>query len=245
MALSNQQYFLLRKLHQFTGALPLGAYLCIHLLVNSYALQGSTAFDGKVQILETLPFLFVWEFLLIYLPLVYHAAFGVWVGFVAKNNPLRFPYARNWNFAIQRWTGFFMLVFLGYHAWYMRFQGTPIGHTVQQFGFSDSGYGKVVMHLQNPAMAAFYAVGVIATAYHFANGLWEFLIDWGFTVSMKAQQWSQIAVMVVWIAISGLGLSALYAFATSRELPPGMGASTHAPQAVTAIAFQKGTSHGR
>ncbi|HEY9857229.1 MAG TPA: succinate dehydrogenase [Stenomitos sp.] len=243
MGVTNKNYFLLRKLHQFTGVMPLGVYMIIHLMINSYALQGATAFDNKVELLETLPFLFLWEFLLIYVPLIYHSVFGIWVGFIAKNNPLRFPYARNWNFTLQRISGFFMLVFLAYHAWFMRFQGTPVGHTVAQYGFQASGFGKVVEHLQNPAMAAFYAIGVVASAYHFANGLWEFLIDWGFTVNMKAQQVSSILMIVVWLAISGLGLSALYAF-RNPVTPGGAMGALHSNQAATLV-IQKEVANGR
>lgn len=218
MGATNKNYFLLRKLHQFTGTVPLGAYMTIHLLVNAYALQGPNLFDEKVRLLETLPFLPVWEFCLIYLPLIYHALFGIYVSFLAQNNPLRFPYARNWNFFLQRISGIFLLVFLAYHAWFMRFQGTPIYQTFAEHGM-DSGFGKVVLHLQNPYMAAFYAVGVIAAAYHFANGLWEFFLDWGFTVSMKAQQLSAMGMIVVFLAFSCLGIGALYAFNHYEAIP--------------------------
>ncbi|MBO9542768.1 succinate dehydrogenase [bacterium] len=212
MGVSNKNYFLLRKLHQFTGAIPLGAYLLVHLLVNSYSTMGYAEFDEKVHLLESMPILIAMEIGLIYLPLIYHSLFGIWVGFIAKNNPLRFPYARNWNFAIQRWTGFFMLFFLAYHAWFMRFQGTPIGEMVKNVGFAGSGYAKVVEHLASNGMMALYAVGLIATTYHFANGLWEFCIDWGITVSMKAQQISAMVMIVVWLGVSALGLMSIAGF---------------------------------
>lgn len=243
MGVTNKNYFLLRKLHQLTGVMPLGFYMIVHLMINAYALQGTHAFDSKVEIVETLPFLFLWEFLLIYLPLIYHSVFGIWIGFIAKNNPLRFPYARNWNFTLQRFSGFFMLVFLAYHAWFMRFQGTPIGRTVAEYGLADSGFGKVVEHLQSPGMAVFYAIGVIASAYHFANGLWEFLIDWGFTVSMKAQQVTSMLMIVVWLGVSGLGLSALYAFRNPVTPGAGHGALKH-DQAATLV-IQKEVANGR
>lgn len=243
MGATNKNYFLLRKLHQFTGVLPLGAYLVLHLFVNAYALQGASAFESKVQILETLPFLFAWEFLLIYLPLIYHSVFGIWVAFIGKNNPLRFPYARNWNFALQRWTGLFMLVFIGYHAYFMRFSGVPIG-TLE----GHAGYLKVVDHLSNPWIDAFYVVGVLASVFHFANGLWEFLIDWGFTVSMKAQQLSSMAMIVVWLVVSAVGLSALYSFrypVTPISATATFNGATSQGPTTTTLAFQKEVGNGR
>lgn len=238
-------YFLLRKLHQLSGVIPLGLYLLVHLTINVYALQGASAFDEKVRLVETLPFLFLFEIGLIYLPLIYHAVFGIWVGLIARNNPLRFPYARNLNFTLQRVTGIVMFVFLAYHAWFMRFQGTPVGNTVMDATRAGldwhvaSGYGKVVTHFQDPWIIAFYTVGVLCTAFHFANGLWEFLIDWGFTVSMKAQRISSFAMIVVWLGVSALGVAALVAF--KNPVSPGFAA---APAAAT-LALEKGNMNGR
>ncbi len=210
MSVLRDKYFLLRKLHQFTGAVPLGMYLTIHLLVNSTALgpHGVENFEAGVHLLESLPALPVWELTLIYLPLVYHAVFGLWVAFIAKNNPLRFPYARNWNFVLQRYTGLFLTVFLVYHAYKMRFSGTPI---------DENGFQKVADHLANPAMAAAYAVFVLATAFHFANGLWEFCIDWGLTVSARAQKLTALAVPLVTLVFFGLGMMSIAGFRTPRE----------------------------
>lgn len=236
---NNRNYFLLRKLHQFVGVMPLGAFLFIHLLMNSYAIQGVTAFEKKVAAMESMPFLPVVEALLIFIPLIYHAIFGLWVGFIAKNNPLRFPYAKNWNFTLQRVTGFLMLVFLAYHVWFMRFQGTPIG-TLE----GHEGYLKVVDHLADPMMAAFYAVGVLATTFHFANGLWAFLIDWGFTVSVRSQFVSAMAMVLVWVGVFALGMISMYAFvygvspAFKLQVPIGA-----IPPAI--LAFQKGNAHAR
>lgn len=226
-------YFLLRKLHQLSGVIPLGLYMLVHLMINVYALQGAEAFDAKVELVESLPFLPLWEFGLIYLPLIYHAVFGVWVGMIARNNPLRFPYARNLNFTLQRLTGLFMFVWLAYHAVFMRFLGTPVGKTVaeaQRMGLDwhvASGYGKVVTHFQDPWIIAFYTVGLLCTAFHFANGLWEFLIDWGITVSMKSQQLASMAMVVVFLGVSFLSFGALAAFKFPDKFgfPPQMGVS--------------------
>ena len=233
MSVLRDQYFLLRKLHQFTGAVPLGLYLTIHLLVNSTALgpRGVENFEAGVHLLESLPALPVWEFTLIYLPLVYHSIFGVWVAFIAKNNPLRFPYARNWNFVLQRYTGLFLTVFLVYHAYKMRFSGTPI---------DDHGFDKVRDHLANPAMATAYGVFVLATAFHFANGLWEFCIDWGLTVSARAQKLTSMAVPLVTLVFFGLGMMAIVGFRTSHEEPSAAPARAQAIHASPSFSVRTG-----
>lgn len=234
MGILTRNYFLLRKLHQLTGVIPLGAYLIVHLLVNSYAMQGQDAFMAKVELLETLPFLPVIEFTLIWAPLIYHALFGIWVGWIAKNNPLKYPYARNWNFTLQRWTGFFMLFFVFWHGITQRFlMGDP----------RHEAFYNIVEVVQNPVTYTFMLVGLVATVYHLANGLWEFCIDWGITVSKRSQYVMGIVSIVFFIALTAVGYFALNAFridevATKHEVS----------QAITAPVVQdmrEGTTHGR
>lgn len=239
MGILTRNYFLLRKLHQLTGVVPLGAYLVVHLLINSYAMQGQDAFMAKVELLETMPFLPVIEFSLIWAPLVYHSLFGIWVGWIAKNNPLKYPYARNWNFALQRWTGFFMLFFVFWHGISQRFLlGDP----------RHEAFNNIVGVVENPITYAFMLVGLVATVYHFANGLWEFCIDWGFTVSMRSQYIMGIISIVVFIALTAVGYFALNAFridevATNHQVSQAL----VQPVAVTAPFenIREGITHGR
>ena len=50
--------------------------------------------------------------------------------------------------------------------------------------FTKAFYGKEVnydlMHetLQHPGWAIFYIICIIAVVFHFANGLWSFLVTW-------------------------------------------------------------------
>jgi hypothetical protein len=57
-----------------------------------------------------------------------------------------------------------------------------------------------------------YAVGILATVYHFANGLWNFLISWGITVGKKAQRVSGFICLTIGLALLAIGFSALGAF---------------------------------
>lgn len=231
MGILTRNYFLLRKLHQLSGVIPLGLYLIVHLLVNSYAMQGEAAFMEKVHLLESMPFLGLMEFSLIWAPLVYHSIFGIWVGWIAKNNPLRYPYARNWNFALQRWTGFFMLIFVFMHGISQRFLMGPV---------ETEAFNNVVKAIESPIGYAFFLVGIVATVYHFANGLWEFCIDWGITVSMRSQYVMGAVAIVVFLALTALGVGALNAFR------PGAQVTTNSiSQAPFAPAVQEGITHGR
>ena len=33
-----------------------------------------------------------------------------------------------------------------------------------------------------------YMIGITATVWHFANGIWLFLVDWGITIGERAQR---------------------------------------------------------
>ena len=33
-----------------------------------------------------------------------------------------------------------------------------------------------------------YVIGITATVWHFANGIWLFLVDWGITIGERAQR---------------------------------------------------------
>jgi succinate dehydrogenase / fumarate reductase cytochrome b subunit len=217
--------------------MPLGVYLIVHLLVNSYAMQGEAAFMEKVHLLETMPFLPVVEFTMIWAPLIYHSLFGIWVGWIAKNNPLRYGYARNWNFALQRWTGFFMLIFVFMHGLSQRFFMGPV---------ETEAFNNVVRAIESPVGYAFFLLGIVATTYHFANGLWEFCIDWGFTVSMRSQYVMGVVSILVFLALTTVGVFALNAFRPGAvATQTSISQAQVAPAPLSAPAIQEGITHGR
>ena len=54
-----------------------------------------------------------------------------------------------------------------------------------------------------------YALGVLCSVYHLANGIWTFLITWGITVGPQSQARSGYVCAVIGIALGLLGLGAL------------------------------------
>jgi succinate dehydrogenase / fumarate reductase cytochrome b subunit len=66
--------------------------------------------------------------------------------------------------------------------------------------------------LDNPFMFAFYVVGVVSAIFHFANGLWSFFISWGITVSPRSQRISTYVTMILFLALSFVGIRSLLAF---------------------------------
>src|SRR5271154_5744893 len=71
--------FLLRKLHSLTGIVPIGAFLVEHLISNFEALKGPGAYGAQVRFLNSLPLVRVLEWGFIFLPILYHALYGLFI----------------------------------------------------------------------------------------------------------------------------------------------------------------------
>ena len=95
--------FFLRKLHSLLGIIPLGAFLLEHLLSNFEALGGPVAYGKQVQFLNSLPLVRGLEWGFIFLPLLYHACYGVWIWVRGKSNIVYYPWAGNWLYTSQRY----------------------------------------------------------------------------------------------------------------------------------------------
>lgn len=193
-----------RKLHSLLGVIPIGLFLMFHLTVNFMATQGEEVFNTAVHLIDYVPMLIVVECVVIYLPLIFHAVYGIYIAFTAKNNLGRFGYFRNWMFMFQRLTGIITLIFLVWHIWETRVQ-KAFGETVD--------FNMMAEIFSSPFMIAFYLVGIISAIFHFANGLWSFAVSWGLTVSPKSQKIMTYLTVIVFIVLSFVGISAVFAFA--------------------------------
>ena len=174
--------FYLRRLHSLCGLLVLGMVLFEHIFTNSMALGGPEALNGALAMMELIPapiFLGL-EVGGIAVPLLFHGIYGVYIALQAKNNPGRFGYVRNWNFSLQRWTAWYLVVFLIWHVFYLRIYtkgitGTPISYELLQSYF------------QNPVVVILYVLGMFAAIFHFCNGITTFCMTWGITKGPRSQ----------------------------------------------------------
>ncbi|CAM3870364.1 succinate dehydrogenase [Bacillus cereus] len=192
-----------RKWHSLMGVIPVGVFLTQHLVVNNFATRGAEAFNKAAGFMELLPFRYALEIFIIFLPILYHAIYGLYIAFTAKNNAVSYGYFRNWMFVFQRISGIVTLIFISWHVWETRIQAM-LGKEVN--------YDMMADILSNPAMFAFYLVGVVSTIFHFANGLWTFCISWGITVSPRSQRISTYVTLAIFLGLSYVGVSALLAF---------------------------------
>ncbi|TMN21108.1 succinate dehydrogenase cytochrome b558 subunit [Lentibacillus cibarius] len=203
--MTEHREFFYRRLHSLLGVIPIGVFLTQHLVVNHFAVYGEESFNKAAGFMHDLPFRLALEIVIIFLPILFHAILGVYIVFVTKNNTRRYGYFRNWMFLLQRITGIITFVFIAWHVWETRVQ---IG-----MGTEELNYNLMENILSNPFMFWFYIAGLISTTFHFANGLWSFMVSWGITQSPKSQKVATYATLIVFLALSYIGVRALIQFA--------------------------------
>lgn len=127
--------FIWRRLHSLLG-LWLVIYLIEHLITNSQAAlwigDDGQGFVRMVNAIQGLPYLRVIEVVLLGVPILLHAAWGIKRAFTAKANshPTNgskpyLSYSRNYAFSWQRLTSWILLVGIILHVVQMRFLNEP------------------------------------------------------------------------------------------------------------------------
>ncbi|WP_174729705.1 succinate dehydrogenase cytochrome b558 subunit [Mesobacillus harenae] len=199
---ANQEFYW-RRLHSLVGVIPVGIFLLQHLVVNNFATRGPDAFNKAAHFMESLPFRIGLEVFIIYLPLLFHAIYGLYIAFTAKNNIGKYSYFRNWMFMLQRVSGVITLIFIAWHVWETR--------VAAAFG-AEVNFNMMADILSSPFMLAFYVAGVVSTIFHFANGLWSFAVSWGLTVTPRSQLIATYVTIGIFLLLSFVGLNTIFAF---------------------------------
>ena len=99
---SGDYSFLLRKLHSLSGVVPVGAFLMQHIYAQVLALKGPAAYNEHVAFLVSLPFLVSVETLFIFLPILYHGGYGIYIWYRGESNVTDYPWVGNWLYQIGR-----------------------------------------------------------------------------------------------------------------------------------------------
>ncbi len=201
--MSRESDFYLRRLHSLLGIIPVGLFLVQHLVINHFATRGAESFNAASDFMGNLPFVLFLEWFVIYLPLMFHAFYGVYIAFTAKNNVQRYGTFRNWMFMLQRITGVLLVVFIAWHIYQTRIQ-KALGAEVN--------FDMMADIFSSPFMLVFYIVGVLAATFHLANGLWSFLVTWGVTQSPRSQKIVSYITIGIFIILSVIGIQSIFAF---------------------------------
>ncbi|MCA1063613.1 MAG: succinate dehydrogenase cytochrome b558 subunit [Bacillota bacterium] len=201
--MAGNREFNYRRLHSLLGVIPVGLFLTQHLVVNHFATGGEESFNQAAHFMESLPFRYFLEIFIIFLPLYFHAIYGIYIAFTSKNNASKFGYFRNWMFLLQRVSGVITFIFVTWHVWETR--------VAAAFG-AEVNFQMMENILSNPFMLGFYVLGVLSTIFHFANGLWSFCVSWGITVSPRSQLIATYVTIGIFVALSVVGMRAIFAF---------------------------------
>jgi succinate dehydrogenase cytochrome b subunit len=210
--------FWLRRLHSLSGVFPVGVFLVSHLWTNATALGGQRAFDRAVRDINRMPLLPFIEVFGIFLPLAFHAGYGVVLALEAKPNVGRYPFSRNWLYTLQRVTGLVAFLFIAWHLWEFRIAKLLGKMSIEAF------YPTLVEHLSSttagvPVLAAAYLVGIAASTFHFANGLATFAFGWGICVSRRSQRMLGAFLAVGGFVVFLIGADTALFFATGARFP--------------------------
>lgn len=210
--------FLLRRLHSLTGLIPIGAYMVVHLAVNASVFGSPRLFQRLVFHIHSLgPLLPLVEWSLIFLPIIFHAVYGLIITKDGNPNTQSYPYNSNFRYTMQRATGLVAFLFIAWHVFHMHgwihaeFWVNNVAHPL--FGAQFSPYNAASSGAE--AMQAsiivpiLYAIGVLAATFHFTNGLFTFGITWGFWISAKAQEKAKMVANVLFVVLAVVGMTSI------------------------------------
>lgn len=200
-SLQDHSQFFWRKLHSLTGIIPIGAYLADHLWSNSSALVSVARYNQVSQELQTVPWRPFLELGLIWLPILYHGCYGVYVWLKGKSNVSQYPWVGNRVYALQRYTGLIAFVFIGWHVYSERF-----------LTGGRSTYSDVENAVANPWILAFFLIGVTACCIHLGSGTWNFVCKWGLASTARSQRVAGYISAGIAVTLSLAGVLILMSF---------------------------------
>lgn len=212
MAIRLSRTFILRKLHQLTGIMPLGFFLLEHFYTNSKALNGAAEFNTAVKDLQSIPYILLVEIGGIFIPLIYHAVYGLVITVEARPNNLNYPYPRNWFYTIQRVTGFILFFFITFHVLNFRFGLIPGLNALSVATHPEESFQIVAREFRMVPIFIVYVIGITSTVWHLANGVWLFLVDWGITIGERSQKIAGYACLGFGVVLLAVGINAAVAF---------------------------------
>lgn len=203
--------FLIYRLFSLSGLIPVGAYLVVHLLTNASIVNGPMSFQEQVDRIHSLGVaLLPIEIIFIFLPILFHATVGWLIIAGALPNASSYPYASNIRYTMQRATGIIAFVFIVFHVIQLHhLAGAPfkeIGGAQFDPEHASSTAAEAIRPLW---ITILYAIGMLSTVYHFANGLWTQGITWGLWTSAAAQRRASWISAIVGVVLAVIGLSAI------------------------------------
>jgi succinate dehydrogenase / fumarate reductase, cytochrome b subunit len=214
--------FAIRRLHSLTGLMPIGFYLIFHLATNAAVIDGPEAYQHRADQIHVLgpTTIFFLEWPLIFLPILFHGLIGLLIVTRGKRNLLHYPYRENFRYTLQRWTGVIAFAFILWHVsvmhgwfhfdWWVKHVAHPLGWGQFDPTNNQAPATAATVIQRSPIVGILYAIGVLASVYHLANGLWTMGITWGVWTSPRAQVRANYLAVGVGVFLAVIGLGALW-----------------------------------
>lgn len=211
---------MLRRLHSLTG-LVFGGYLVVHLLINATIAQGGSVFQTQVDKIHSLPFLIAIEWTFIFIPIIFHTIYGIWVILTGQPNVTNYPYAKNVFYVAQRASAIIIVFFFLFHVLSLKY-----GLLGVKLSFDPhKAMATIGTHMDQGAWIVWivYPLGILASCFHLANGFWTAAITWGLTISKGSQRrWGYVCAGLFFVTFVA-GMIAL--IAAANLVPTGEAAS--------------------
>lgn len=208
-----KNFFFIRRLHSLLGIIPVGAFFLVHMLLNSRAMQSPEAYQWVPDTLEQVPYIWAIEILFILLPIAFHAILGAFIIYWGDINAQRpaLGWYGNWAYVLQRVTGFLLFFMIITHLVQTYF--VKVGKRISGQHFEV--FPTMQQLFSNPVWIWIYIGFVLIAAYHFGNGVFNFMYKWGFSTSKLSQRWAIAAGLVIALVGVVLGLSSIWGLAWS------------------------------
>src|SRR5256885_16353169 len=114
---------------------------------------------------------------MIYLPILYHTFYGIWITLTGQPNIQNYPYAKNWFYTRQRISAIIIVLFMFFHVFSLK-----VGLFGPNLRFDPHNAAYTVhTHMEYAWWIPYivYPIGITASCYHLANGFWTAAITWG------------------------------------------------------------------
>jgi succinate dehydrogenase / fumarate reductase, cytochrome b subunit len=210
--------FLIRRLHSLTGLVPVGAYMVIHLITNASVLDSPGKFQQQVYLIHSLgAALPLIEWVFIFIPIIFHGVVGLFITAEMIPNNAAYQYTSNFRYTMQRVTGLIAFAFIAWHVFHMHgwihagWWERNISHPLGGANFHPyNAASSAAVAMQTPLQIVIYAIGVLASVYHLANGIWTMGITWGLWTTPAAMRRASIGSAVFGVLLAAVSVGAIW-----------------------------------
>jgi succinate dehydrogenase / fumarate reductase cytochrome b subunit len=199
---TDERHWLLRRLHSLSGIVPIGGFLLFHIFENAFVLRGGEMWWKETEFTRSIPLQIGIEAAVLWIPILYHAIYGMIITATAQPND--YPYARNFQYTMQRVTGIVAFLFIGFHVFSTRLFYYATG--------TETNYERMHGFMIDPLFLSIYVIGTLACVYHLTNGIFTFSITWGLAVGPKAQRLVNRACVALFVILAVVSVAILFAF---------------------------------